>query len=203
MHARKLLLHAEKPPGNCCLCTIPASFSTLTPISTEDMAIEITEVDKHQDWDELFTCFWTAWANPPQVVGQLTFPHLGEGTGHESQSFRECKRLWLEATINNPNDYWGKAVDTETLKIVGGVGITFHEESPPEEKIRAKWWEEGSEMRELAEEMFERILEMRRVLMRGPHASRMAICPEYRRSCRLMDTQLASDYGVFLHIVTR
>ena len=197
------MLHTENPPGNCCLYAVPASFSTLTPISTEDMAIEITEVDKHQDWDELFACFWTAWANPLQVVGQLTFPHLGEGTGHESQSFRECKRLWLEATINNPNDYWGKAVDTETLKIVGGVGITFHEESPPQEKIRAEWWEEGSEMRELAEEMFERILEMRRVLMRGPHASRMVICPEYRRSCRLMDTQLVSDYGVFLHIVAR
>ena len=179
MHARKPLFHAENPTGNSYLYAAPASFSILTPISTEDMATEITEVDKHQDWDELFACFWTAWANPPQVVRQVTFPHLGEGTGHESQSFRECKRLWLEATINNPNDYWGKAVDTETFKIVGGVGITFHEELPPQEKIRADWWEEESDMRELAEEMFERILDMRRVLMRGPHASRIVICPEY------------------------
>ena len=135
------------------------------------MAIQVVEVNKAQDWDELFACFWTAWATPPQVVGQLTFPHLGEGTEEESHSFRECKRRWYDATIDDPNDCWGKAIDTETQKIIGGVGITVHEDSPPLEKIRAEWWEEGSEVKELAELMFDRILEMRRVLVQGPHAS--------------------------------
>ena len=75
----------------------------------ETMAIEVSPVNKSQDWDDLFASFWTAWPNPLQAVGQLTFPYLGEGSTREGQSFQDCKLRSYEATAHDPNDYWAKA----------------------------------------------------------------------------------------------
>jgi hypothetical protein len=136
--------------------------------------LQVSLVDYNHDWDELMDTFWHAWKTPMQATGELTFAHLGAGSEAETQAFADVKKNLLAAAKSNPDAYWLKCVDRATGKIVGGASFTHHRTNPyrgPPKKFEAGWFEEGTEKRQLSEEMYEQLHAWRRHVMGKEHAS--------------------------------
>ena len=80
--------------------------------------------------------------------------------------------LQLAGTVADPHDHWLKVVDTSTGKIVAGALWKIYTENPyrtPVPKLDAVWWPEGSEMRELTNEMYAQLSRDRPRMMGRPH----------------------------------
>ena len=126
-------------------------------------------VDLKSDWDELITSYWGSWKKPVLALARLKFPHIGENIPEEAASPQRIKR-----TLSSPEDVWIKAVDTRTRKIVGGASWKKYSDNPYRDgrikPFQAVWWEEGSEMKELTEEIFTKMRSLRPKLVACKHA---------------------------------
>ena len=140
---------------------------------TPDPYLKVADVDIEKDFDELISCYWTAWASPPLAVGKLTFPYLGTGSMMETQALKDRQKLLYESTRGDPSYRWVKVVDTQTGRIVAGALWNFYPTNPyraPPPRPQAPWWPEGSEMRELTESMYRQLQGMRPQMMSTAHA---------------------------------
>ena len=135
---------------------------------------EIAEANLEDEWDELFFGYWNSWKTPLQASGELTFAHLGEGNAEEEAAFATTKAAYLEIARDDRNQqHWIRARDMQTGSIVGGAMWTQCRENPfraPIRQLQATWFEERSEMRELAESMYEQLCRYRANTMTVPHA---------------------------------